>query len=293
MTHPDLTCRLATLQLHPVKSCASVALQEAWLTATGLDLDRAWMVVDEDGEMLTQRELPALALVTASPRLGEVVLRAPGMLALHLRDDVVEAPCRVRVWDDEVPAFEMGALAAQWFSDYLAPHLGRASKRLRLVRFDPDHPRLSPRRWTGAIDAPNLFSDGYPLLVASTASLDDLNRRLAERGAAPVTMQRFRPNLVLDGLQPWDEDHLDELRLDTEQGPVRLKLVKPCVRCQMPNVDPATAAVGPEPGATLAGFRADPRLDGGITFGVNAIVAEGPEAALLRCGMPVQARWRF
>lgn len=297
MTPSDLTCTLAALHLHPVKSCAGVAPREAWLTATGLDLDRAWMVVDEDGEMLTQRELPALALVTTTLRLSEVVLRAPGMLALHLRDDVVEAPCRVRVWDDEVPAFEMGALAAQWFSDYLAPHLGRASKRLRLVRFDPEHRRLSSRQWTGSIEAPNLFSDGYPLLVANQASLDDLNRRLAAQsathGAAPVTMQRFRPNLVLDGLQPWDEDHLDALHLDTEQGPVRLKLVKPCVRCEVPNVDPATAAVGPEPGATLAGFRADPRMDGGITFGVNAVVAEGPEAALLRCGMPVRAQWRF
>jgi uncharacterized protein YcbX len=293
MTATDLTCHLAALHLHPVKSCGGLLLDDAWLTETGLDLDRAWMVVDEDGEMLTQRELPVMSQVSCALRLNEVVLRAPGMLALHLRDDVVETACRVRVWDDEVRAYDMGRLAGQWFTDLLAPHLGRSSRRLRLVRFDPEHRRLSPQRWTGAVQAPNLFSDGFPLLVTSTASLDDLNRRLQARGAAPVTMQHFRPNLVLEGLQPWDEDHLDTLLLDTDEGAVTLRLVKPCVRCGIPNVDPDTGATGAEPGATLAGFRADPRLDGGITFGVNAVVAAGPEAARLRRGMPVLARWRF
>jgi uncharacterized protein YcbX len=292
MTAPDLTCRLAALHLHPVKSCAGLQPAEAWLTETGLDLDRAWMVVDAAGEMLTQRELPALALVTPTLRHDEVVLRAPGMLALHLRPDVVEAPTRVQVWGDEVPAFDMGALAGQWFTDCLAPHRGPGASRLRLVRFDPEHRRLSSRHWTGGIDAPNLFSDGYPLLVTSRASLDDLNQRLAARASAPVTMQRFRPNLVLDGLQPWDEDHLDELLISTPEGEARIRLVKPCVRCEIPNVDPATAATGPEPGTTLAGFRADPRVEGGITFGVNAIVLPGPDV-LLRPGQAVQARFRF
>jgi hypothetical protein len=281
----DLACTLSALQVHPVKSCAGIAVDEALLVETGLDLDRAWMVVDERGEMLTQRRLPRLALVQPTLRHGEMVLRAPGMLALHVRLDTVEAATRVRVWDDVVKAFDMGALAAQWFSDFLG-------QRLRLVRFDPEQQRLSDPQWTGELQAENAFADAFPLLVANTASLADLNRRLAARGAAAVTMQRFRPNLVLDGLQAYDEDHIDELSIETAEGPVRLRLVKPCTRCSIPNVDPATADTGSEPGATLAGYRADPRLQGGVTFGINAVIVEGVERTL-RAGQPVRVSLHF
>ena len=281
----DLDCTLSALHVHPVKSCAGIAVDEALLVETGLDLDRAWMVVDERGEMLTQRRLPRLALVQPTLRHGEMVLRAPGMLALHVRLDTVEAATRVRVWDDVVKAFDMGALAAQWFSDFLG-------QRLRLVRFDPEQQRLSDPQWTGELQAENAFADAFPLLVANTASLADLNRRLAARGAAAVTMQRFRPNLVLDGLQAYDEDHIDELSIETAEGPVRLRLVKPCTRCSIPNVDPATADTGSEPGATLAGYRADPRLQGGVTFGINAVIVEGVERTL-RAGQPVRVSLHF
>ncbi len=232
----DLACTVSALFVHPVKSCAGIAVHEALLVETGLDLDRAWMVVDGQGNMFTQRELPRMALVQPTLKGSEMVLRAPGMLALHVRLDTVEAATRVRVWDDVVKAYDMGALAAQWFSDFLAPGAGG----LRLVRFDPDERRLSDPQWTGELQAENAFADGYPLLVANSASLADLNQRLAGRGVVPATMQRFRPNLVLDGLQPYDEDHIDEIAIETATGPVRLRLVKPCTRCTIPNVDPAT-----------------------------------------------------
>ncbi len=283
----DLACTLAALFVHPVKSCAGIALDEALLVETGIDLDRAWMVVDEHSDMLTQREWPRLALVQPTLKGEEMVLRAPGMLALHVRLDTVEDATHVRVWGDVVKAYDMGALAAQWFSDYLG-----GGKRLRLVRFDPEQQRLADPQWTGDVQAETAFSDGFPLLVANRASLDDLNQRLAARGAAPVTMQRFRPNLVLEGLQPFDEDHIDEIVFDTAEGPLRLRLVKPCTRCAIPNVDPATADTGAEPGATLATYRADPRLQGGITFGVNAVVVEGLEHTL-RVGQAGTARLRF
>jgi len=283
----DLACTLAALFVYPIKSCAGIALDEALLIETGLDLDRAWMVVDEAGDMLTQREHPRLALVQPHFKGSEMVLRAPGMLALHVRLDAAEAPTRVRVWDDVVKAYDMGALAAQWFSSFIG-----GGSRLRLARFDPGQQRLSDPQWTGTLQAENAFSDGYPLLVASVASLADLNRRLAERGVPAVTMQRFRPNLVLDGLQPYDEDHVEEITIDAAEGPVRLRLVKPCTRCAIPNVDPATAEGGAEPGATLAGYRADPRLHGGITFGVNAVVVEGVERTL-RVGQKARAGLRF
>ena len=110
---PEFQARIARLFAYPVKSCAGVELTESVLTDTGLDLDRAWMVVDADGQGVTQRELPRLALVRTQLKLHEVVLRAPGMLALHLAIDAVEAPVRVRVWDDEVAAYDMGAVAAR------------------------------------------------------------------------------------------------------------------------------------------------------------------------------------
>ena len=279
----DVDCTLCALFVHPIKSCAGIAVQEALLVETGLDLDRAWMVTDSQGEMLTQRELPRMALIRPTLRGSDVVLRAPGMLALHVSLDIEETATRARVWDDEVKAFDMGSLAAQWFSDFLG-------QPLRLVRFDPDQRRLSSRKWSGEIEAENAFGDGFPILVTSTASLADLNRRLAANNASPpITIERFRPNLVLDGIEAFDEDHLGELEIAAEGGPVKLRLVKPCVRCTIPNVDPADAAVGHEPGDTLAGYRADARVDGGVTFGMNAVIVEGFDR-VLRVGQPVRAR---
>ena len=281
----DVQAHVARLFVYPVKSCAGVALDEAVLTPSGLDLDRAWMVVDARGEFVSQRELPRMALIRPQLRTFEIVLRAPGMLALHLSIEGVEAPVRVQVWDDEVSAYDMGDVAAQWFSDFLG-------RPLRLVRFDPDHQRLSSFRWTRGVEASNQFSDGFPLLVSSEAALADLNARLASAGHPPVGMERFRPNLVLGGVGPFEEDHLNELRITTAQGLVRLRLVKPCARCPIPDSDPATGVASPEVGDTLRGFRRDARLDGAVTFGMNAIVLEGDGHAL-RVGQPVLADLAF
>lgn len=278
-----LDVSIAALHLHPIKSCGGLSVGEALLIETGLQLDRAWMVVDRQGEMLTQRDLPKMALIQPRLRADDMVLRAPGMLALHVSLDAVEEPTQARVWDDTVKAYDMGALAAQWFSDYL----GQA---VRLVRFDPEQKRLSSTRWTGDVAAENAFSDGFPLLVTSTASLADLNQRLVARGHSAVSMDRFRPNLVLDGLQAYDEDNLDEITLQAEGGTVRLKLVKPCARCTIPSVDPLTGVQGHEPSDTLAGYRADARVNGGITFGMNAVLLSGTDC-VLRPGQTGTATW--
>ncbi len=285
----DLEVRIDALYVHPVKSCAGIALAESLLVETGLEFDRAWMVVDVFGTFVTQRELPRLVLVQPTLKQHEMVLRAPGMLALHIALDTVEQPVPVTVWDDTVPAYDMGDLAAQWFNDFLGPFKGG---RLRLARFDPEHRRLSNPKWTGTIEAENAFSDGFPILVVSTAGLAELNRRLALAGKAPVTMARLRPNIVLGGLDAHGEDHLDEIRFETAQGAVRLKLVKHCARCTIPDVDPATAVPGHVVGDALAGYRADARLDGALTFGMNAVILEGVERAL-RVGMIGAADCRF
>ena len=281
----DVAVTLGSVHVYPVKSCAGTTPGEALLTETGFDLDRAWMVTDGDFEFVTQRELPRLALVRPTLKSEELILRAPGMLALHVALDRVEGGCRARVWNDRVAAYDMGALCAQWFSDFLG-------RPLRLVRFDPEHERLADRAWTGAIAAPTALQDGYPLLVACVASLDEVNRRLGGAGEAPVTMARFRPNLVLGGLEAHGEDHLDEVVFETADGPVRLKLVKPCGRCPIPDVDPATGLTGHAVGDVLRQYRADPRLAGAITFGMNAIVVEGIDRQL-RAGLAGRAGYAF
>lgn len=282
---PDVRATIARLFVYPVKSCAGIELREAQLTETGFDLDRAWMVVDAQGEFVTQRQLPRMALIRPQLRTGDVVLRAPGMLALHLAIDTVEEPVRVKLWGAELPAYDMGAVAAQWFTDFLG-------QPLRLVRFDPEFRRLASLEWTQGAEAQTQFADGYPLLVASTASLDLLNGKLAAAGHAPVTMERFRPNIVLDGLDAHDEDRLDLLRIATAEGEVVLRPVKPCPRCPIPNVDPATGETEPTVMDTLQGYRRNDIVGGAVSFAMNAIVVEGIDRTL-RVGDTAQADFRF
>ena len=295
---PDVQARIGALFVYPVKSCAGIEVPEALLTETGLDLDRAWMVVDERGEFVTQRQLPRLALVQPAFKRGgtELVLRAPGMLALHLRVDAVEAPAHVRIWGEEAPAFDMGDIAAQWLTDFLALNeqgLPKANaSKYRLVRFDPEHRRLSDRKWTGGAEALNQFCDGYAVLVLGQAALGGLNARLQAQGHAPVDMRRFRPNIVLEGLEAHDEDRLGPLKIETAEGEAVLTPVKPCPRCPIPNVDPATAMSSPEVGDALQTYRQDARLDGAVTFGMNAIVSAGADT-VLRVGQIVRANYRF
>lgn len=281
---PDISTRIARLFVYPVKSCAGVEVSEALLTETGLDLDRAWMVVDEQGDFVSQRELPRMALVRVVLKHSEVVLRAPGMLALHLAIDAVEEPVKVRVWDDEVKAYDMGAIAAQWFSDFLG-------RPLRLVRFDPDERRLSDRQWTAGAEALNQFSDGFPLLVASEGSLAELNRRLAQAGHEAVGIERFRPNIVLAGLEAHDEDRIDVLRIAAEED-VQLRLVKPCPRCPIPDIDPATGLASSQVSAILQTYRSNQLVNGAVTFGMNAIVLQGLDQTL-KVGQAVTGDFRF
>lgn len=288
----DVQATVAQLWIYPVKSCAGMAVPEAELTPTGLAWDRAWMVVDSQGEFVTQRELPRMALVQPSFKLGQLVLRAPGMLALHLSLEGAEFPRRVRVWDDEVEAWDMGDLAAQWFSDFLGPEAPGGLQQLRLVRFDPEVRRLCSPKWTGGREALTQFADGFGVLVASTASLDELNTRLAAAGEAPVDMRRFRPNIVLGGVEAADEDRIGAWRVHTPGGVAALESVKPCARCPIPNIDPETAASTPVVGDTLQAYRQDPRLNGAITFGMNAIVLEG-DGLILRVGQAVSGDWTF
>jgi uncharacterized protein YcbX len=289
----EVQATIEQLWVYPVKSCAGVALNEAELTDTGLAYDRAWMVVDDQGEFVTQRELPHMALIQPAFKLGQLVLRAPGMLALHLALDAAESPLKVRVWDDEVMAYDMGDVAAQWFSDFLGPDAPADLKRLRLARFDPEVTRACDSRWTGGREANTQFADGFGLLVTSTASLVELNDRLARAGEAPVTMQRFRPNIVLGGIEAHDEDRLGAMTITTgADSEAVIEPVKPCARCPIPNIDPVTAVSTHAVSDALQGYRRDARVKGAITFGMNAIVLQG-DGQVLRVGQQMSADWRF
>ena len=306
--HPDsdLSGTIARLFVYPVKSCAGIEVQQALLTDTGLDLDRAWMVVDAEGMFVTQRTLPRMALIRPQLKGDEMVLRAPGMLALHVAIDAVEALAKVTVWRDTVPAWDMGAVAAQWFTDFLG-------QPCRLVRFDPEYRRLSSMEWTGGVEAPNQFSDGFPLLLASQASMDELNVRLQAAGHAAAGIEQalgklsanhravlvtrrsgggLQTSLVLAGVDAHDEDRVDLVRVDAQEGEIHLQPVKPCSRCPIPDIDPATAESNPSVGDTLRTYRKDQRLDGAITFGMNAIVRQGA-GQMLRVGQRVAANLRF
>ncbi|MGB7481364.1 MAG: MOSC N-terminal beta barrel domain-containing protein [Burkholderiaceae bacterium] len=275
---------LTSLTLYPIKSCAGIALSEATLTEAGLMSEhiynREWMVVDAAGNFLTQREHPRMATIV--PRLrGEVLeLRAPGMLRLDIPLDL-PAPedartIAVRVWQDTVDAYDCDELTATWFSKALGTPC-------RLVRFHPDARRVASLDWTGGVEAPVMFADGFPLLVIAQASLDDLNERMRAAGRAPLTMDRFRPSLVIDGVAAFDEDYAAAIRI----GDAAIRPVKPCPRCPIPSVDQATGVVGPDPLDILRGYRVNPKVDGGITFGMNAIVTAGA-GQLLKVGQEVE-----
>jgi uncharacterized protein YcbX len=275
--------RIASLHLYPIKGCRGIDLPATQVADTGLVAegvgDREWMVVDEAGRFLTQRELPRLALVETSVANARLRLAAPRMRALEVALSAIAGAIRnVVVWQSEVRGLDAGDAAASWLSEWLA-------RDVRLVRFDRSVTRRCNPQYAKDSGAHTMFADGYPLLVASMASLADLNDRLAERGHEALPMNRFRPNVVVAGLEPYEEDHVDTLRI----GDVVLRLVKPCTRCQVTTTDQMTAQVGIEPLRTLGEYRMDAHLDG-VTFGVNAIVAAG--GALAR-GMPVAAEYRF
>ena len=285
-----MTPRIESLHVYPVKSARGIDLDEArvevrGLVATGargrtLGGDREWMVVDRTGRFVTQREAPRLALVGVGTGADRIELSVPhgGAVTVALQS---AGPLRdVQVWESRVPAHDAGDGAAVLLSAWLG-------RDVRLVRFDDAHRRWCNPAFAGDIGAHTAFADGYPLLVIGRASLDELNARLAVRGHPALPMNRFRPNLVIAGLPPHDEDHLAAIVC----GDVVIRPVKPCVRCQVTTTDQDSAAVGTEPLATLGGYRMSQRF-GGVTFGMNAVVAAGA-GSRVGVGAPLIVEYAF
>lgn len=248
------------LNIYPVKSCRGIALTQARLTETGFEHDREWLIITPEGRFLTQRERPQLAQIETALADDRLILRKPDGAELSLPLNMTGPEREVTIWGDKAAAFDAGNEAASWLTD----HLGKPA---RLVRFDKRHKRASNTKWTEGIEALNQFSDAYPWLLISQGSLDELNRRMQQ----PLPMNRFRPNIVVDGLPPFGEDSVDEF----VAGDVRLKVVKPCDRCVVTTTDQLTGArAGDEPLRTLKEFRFDRNLRG-VLFGQNMILTGG------------------
>lgn len=283
--------KLSALHVYPIKSCGGISLPAAPIGELGLALDRSWMLVDRAGRFLTQREHPLLATIKTAIDGDVLSVRAPGMpaLSLPLQGQQDGATVPVTVWTDSVLALDGGEQAHEWFSSYFGADA-------RLVRFNPVQERICSPRWTGEVLARTQFSDGFPLLVVSEASLDDLNQRLRKKGAPALPMNRFRPNLVLSGLEAYEEDYVDTITFGEPGREIVIKLVKPCARCPVPGIDQDSGLSDPlwpnEPLDTLATYRANERVDGGLTFGQNAIVIEG-QGNLLRVGQEARVELDF
>ncbi|MBR0567400.1 MOSC domain-containing protein [Azoarcus sp. L1K30] len=260
------TLTVSALYRYPVKSLRGDAHAALEIDARGFRFDRHWMVVDERGHFLTQRQLPRMALVDASVGDdGGLTLRAPGM------PDIAIAPAAdtrlpVTVWKDSVDASLAGPEAADWLGRFL-------ERPCRLVQFAPDVVRAVDPAFATPADQTG-FSDGFPFLLISQASLDALNARLEH----PLPMLRFRPNIVVTGCAPHAEDDWRVIRI----GEVVFRVVKPCSRCAIPTIDPATGLRGPEPLRTLTTYRRHGNM---VFFGQN-LIHDGP--GRLETGMRVE-----
>ncbi|MCC7119535.1 MAG: MOSC domain-containing protein [Anaerolineales bacterium] len=246
--------QLSGLTYYPIKSCRGFDLAEASVERMGLENDRRLMVVTPEGEFLTQRKYSKLAQVTPTLTDTTVTLTAPNIEPLTVGLQKRGAVFPVNIWKSEgVHAIDQGPAAAQWFSDWLGV-------AVRLVHFEEGFVRKVNADYAINEDDHTGFADGYPILIISEESLKDLNSRLG----APLPMQRFRPNLVVSGGEPFAEDSWKRIRI----GEVELALVKPCARCVIPTIDPETLATSKEPLKTLEKYRRHPL---GAIFGMNAI----------------------
>ena len=247
--------KITGIHIYPIKATRRVALDEAVVEPRGLAHDRRWMLIDESGTFLTQRDHARLALVRVQVQPPHLVVQAPSMERLTVPFPGAEAVRRsVRIWKDVVAAVEADAAAHAWVSRYLGSAcrlicMDEAAARPVDPQYDPDRSEVS-------------FADGYPLLLTTEASLADLNTHLD----APVPMTRFRPNLIVSGGEAFDEDRWRKVRI----GSMLFHVVKPCARCVVSTIDQETAEGGKEPLRTLNRFR---KNDGKVFFGENLIPA--------------------
>ncbi|WP_346797296.1 MOSC N-terminal beta barrel domain-containing protein [Halomonas sp. Bachu 37] len=270
---------ISQLNVYPVKSLQGIALKQSRLHGQGLAWDRRWMLVDIRQRFVTQRQLPALATIGVSLLEDHLRLEHPRMAPLEIALAPREGKLRiVSIWDDHCKAHPESDDVSRW----LVGALGEQAQGLTLVRFAEEFKRPVEAEFLAGREADTHFTDGYPFLVTTTASLAALNIALADKGMAPVPMNRFRANIVVEGAAPWEEDAL--ATLSGPHGRYRLGLSKPCQRCKITTIDQQTAEipVPTEPLKTLLELNTQSTLKG-AHFGRNATLLEG-EGEVIRVG---------
>lgn len=254
--------RVSSLHLYAVKGVRAVDVSSAQIEPRGFAGDRRSLVTDDDGMFFTQRTCPALATIEAAVTAHGLMLVC-GERTCEVITPQGDVRHWVQIWKDDVEAAYAGDDAAQWLSDVL----GRPA---RLYFMDEPAVRTTSEDFCAA--APVSFADGYPYLLITEASLDALNAAIADKGGEVVPMARFRPNIVIEGSDPWADDYWKTVRI----GDVVFDIVKPCVRCEVTTRDQATGArMGKEPLATLATLRRSAHAEeNGVLFGWNAIARD-------------------
>lgn len=258
---------LSGLYMYPIKSAGGILI-EAWdVDGRGLRHDRRWMLVDEAGRFMSQRRFPRLALVGVRIEPDHLVVDAPEMPSLEVPLRPPDASLRLaRVWNDLVEVLTVGDEADHWFGEFL-------DVRCKLVYLPDESIRPVDPAYGNTEDQVGL-ADGFPFVLVSEASLANLNARLEQ----PMPINRFRPNLVVRGCEPFAEDGWRLICISK----ITLRVVKPCSRCTITTVDQRTATTGKEPLRTLARFR---RAGNKVLFGQNLI---HDETGTLRVGDPVE-----
>ena len=259
---------VSSLIYYPIKACRGFEIESTAIERMGLQHDRRMMVVTPEGQFLTQREIPRLALVNPKLRDGALELSAPNYDSIQIGIQTLGTPWSVDIWKSKgVQAIDQGEEAATWFSDWLGT-------TVRLVHIADGYRRLVNESYAVHDDDHTGFADGYPILLTSEEGLQDLNAHLEE----PVPMNRFRPNIVVKGCGPFEEDHWNRIRI----GDVELAVVKPCARCEVTTIDKETLERKKEPLKTLGKYR---KHKLGAIFGQNVIPLNGGS---IRLGMNVE-----
>ena len=261
---PGIT--VSGLFIYPVKSCRGIIQAESQVEAFGLKHDRRWMIVDTHGVMLTQRKLARMCLIQPELTATGLTLKTHGMSEIEVTIPDHNNSRLVKVWNDQCQSYDAGDEVANWLSELLATEC-------RLVYFPEDEFRQVDLTYAKQGDK-TAFSDGFPLLVISQASLDDLNQRLS----IPITMNRFRPNIVVQGCHAFAEDNWKKIRI----GENTFRIVKPCSRCVIPSINIETAEKEDEPTKTLISYRKQANK---IFFGQN-VIADG--TGKIETGMSVE-----
>jgi len=265
--------RLASIHIYPLKAARAVDVDESLVEPWGLAGDRRWLLVDEDGRFVSQREEPSLARVTVTcgPPGGAISVSAPGSPSCRVAVPAAGAELlKVTVWNSAVLAAAAGSAADAWFS-------ARLGRPVRLVYLD-DPTRRPVDPGFGRDGDVVSFADGYPLLLTSAGSLSELGRWLAEHGEQPVPMTRFRPSVVVTGAPAWAEDRWRRIRI----GAVSFRVVKPCGRCVVTTTDQITGERGSQPLKMLGQRR---RFGQQLVFGQDMIPDGG---GVIRVGDPVE-----